>query len=437
MYLALLMAVIWWITRKNQITNSLKHVVFIAVGITVGGVLLYLPWYPSFASQAGGVLPNVIFPTKFRQFVVMFGTSFIPILVWLIFKLRSDWKNVRVNWLILLGFGIPIGLLMINLLLTALAAGVLQSQEPVDLQSTLSGLGASSVSEVFNALVDRRLKYSWTALVLGFMLSASGVLLWRGVGKKHSKKDEVLEISPFVLMIIVIGGLLILGPEFLYLKDQFGTRMNTIFKFYFTAWILWGLAAAYVSFELWPKKISLVGTLRLLIFVPLIMGLFYPMMSLWTKTNGFNPSGGRTLDGTEFLARIQPADYSAISWINDELPEGVISEAVGGSYTYAGRVSTHTGLDTVLGWPGHESQWRGGATEQGSRGGDLQRLYQTRDWVEAKSIMDSYQIDYVFIGDLERSSYNPIDERKFRVFMDVIYENESVQIFARSDEAIP
>ncbi len=38
--------------------------------------------------------------------------------------------------------------------------------------------------------------------------------------------------------------LLTVFPEFFYLRDQFGTRMNTIFKFYFQAWIFWGIAAA-------------------------------------------------------------------------------------------------------------------------------------------------------------------------------------------------
>ena len=38
---------------------------------------------------------------------------------------------------------------------------------------------------------------------------------------------------------------LTLFPEFLYLKDNFGVRINTVFKFYYQAWTLWSLAAAY------------------------------------------------------------------------------------------------------------------------------------------------------------------------------------------------
>jgi len=49
----------------------------------------------------------------------------------------------------------------------------------------------------------------------------------------------------FVLLLISLGALLLIGPEFLYLRDQFGTRINTIFKFYYQAWMVWSLAASY------------------------------------------------------------------------------------------------------------------------------------------------------------------------------------------------
>jgi len=113
------------------------------------------------------------------------------------------------------------------------------------------------------------------------------------------------------------------------------------------------------------------------------------------------------------------------------LEDGVIAEAVGGSYTYYTRVSTHTGLPTVLGWPGHEGQWRGGYLEQGSRQDDIRQLYQSSDWPTTQAILDRYEIDYVFIGDLERQTYPPVYEAKFDAFMDLIYTNESVRIYAR------
>jgi uncharacterized membrane protein len=131
-----------------------------------------------------------------------------------------------------------------------------------------------------------------------------------------------------------------------------------------------------------------------------------------------------------YLAGRHPEEYQAIGWINEHLQTGIIVEAVGGSYSEFGRISTHTGLSTVIEWQGHEFQWRGSFAEQGTRATDVERLYKTRDWREARSIIQQYGIDYVYIGRLERNTYQPLDERKFRTFMDLIYENSQVMVFA-------
>jgi len=46
-----------------------------AAGLALGvlGWLLYLPFYIGFQSQLGGLLPNLLFPSRFSQFLVMFG----------------------------------------------------------------------------------------------------------------------------------------------------------------------------------------------------------------------------------------------------------------------------------------------------------------------------------------------------------------------------
>ena len=55
---------------------------------------------------------------------------------------------------------------------------------------------------------------------------------------------------PFFLLMVLLGVLLIFGPEFFYLRDQFGWRINTIFKFYYQAWLLLGIAVAYAIADL-------------------------------------------------------------------------------------------------------------------------------------------------------------------------------------------
>jgi uncharacterized membrane protein len=240
-------------------------------------------------------------------------------------------------------------------------------------------------------------------------------------------------------MLAGIAGLLALAPEFVYLRDGFGDRMNTIFKFYFAGWILWGLAGAYAVTELWPRRSSLAGALRTLALVPVLLGLAYPILATSTITRGFNAEDGPRLDGAAHLARTAPDDYAAIQWINAGLPRGVIAEAArsGSSYSGYGRIATHTGLPAVLGWDFHEWQWRGSWAEQGTRVQDLATLYLTRDWNEARVIMERYNIDYVYVGPLEASTYQPLAVTKFGLFLKKIYDNGAVVIYARPEAPVP
>ncbi len=57
----------------------------LAAGAVFGilGWLLYLPFYVGFQSQLGGLLPNLLFPSRFSQFFVMFGV-FLVVAVFLL-----------------------------------------------------------------------------------------------------------------------------------------------------------------------------------------------------------------------------------------------------------------------------------------------------------------------------------------------------------------
>ena len=49
----------------------------------------------------------------------------------------------------------------------------------------------------------------------------------------------------FALLALLTALLLVFSVEFVYLRDTFGTRMNTVFKFYFQAWVLMAVVAAF------------------------------------------------------------------------------------------------------------------------------------------------------------------------------------------------
>jgi uncharacterized membrane protein len=93
------------------------------------------------------------------------------------------------------------------------------------------------------------------------------------------------------------------------------------------------------------------------------MALVYPVLSIWNKSNGFNPPGGYTLDGVAFFSTSSPEDMAGIAWL--EPTPGVVLESVGDPIQSMLALATLSGQPNVLGWPGHESQWRGGGEEMG------------------------------------------------------------------------
>ncbi|MDP3721341.1 MAG: DUF2298 domain-containing protein, partial [Anaerolineaceae bacterium] len=242
-----------------------------------------------------------------------------------------------------------------------------------------------------------------------------------------SNEQDTSRVRPFIAILLLIGIALTVFPEFFYLRDQFGSRMNTIFKFYFQAWILWGIVAAYASVELFSRLKGFKSALFLIVMsITIIGGLAYPVVMLGNKTNNFKPVVF-TLDGNDYLARNNADDYAAMQWISQQ-PLGIVVEAVGGSYSDFARVSTRTGMPTVLGWPGHEGQWRGGYTEVGSRETDIKTIYTSTDWILVSSLIERYNIRYIYFGPLEVSTYKA-DGALFAVNLPLVYQNNGVSIY--------
>jgi uncharacterized membrane protein len=217
---------------------------------------------------------------------------------------------------------------------------------------------------------------------------------------------------------------MVLAPEFVYLRDNFGARMNTIFKFYYQAWMLWSLSAAFASVIL-LKKGSWFSKVLVVVFI--VLGLVYPVLAYPAKTNDFSPLDGYSLDASGYFERYSPDEAAAIDWLSDA-PYGVVAEAVGGQYSGFARVATLSGQPGVLGWPGHEGQWRGGYDEVGSREGDLRTLYESANWDTAITIIQQYDIRYIFIGSLETSTY-AVNPMKFENNLGLVFAQGGVRIY--------
>jgi len=393
--------------------ERIEDILLLGVPAALVAFVMYLPFYIGFDSQAGGILPNFMFVTRGAHVWVMWGALFIPLFAYLIYlwrsKIPADWRTSLFTTL-----GILITLLLTMFLISVLALRF----KPDLIQPILESQGRAVGTFIADSMT-RRLAYIGGLLTLLALLIPALAFLFK------FENDS----SAFVLLMVALGVLLIMGPDFLYLRDNFGYRINTVFKFYYQAWIVLSLASAYGAVVLLRRLSGAANVVFSVIFaLVLIVGLTYPALSIFNKTNNFNPPFGYTLDDFERVQRENPDEAAAIRWLQSA-PDGVVAEAeiVNGSYTNYGRISIYTGLPTVLGWPGHEGQWRD-HTLQGSRLQDIETLYTTNDWIATQDIINRYHIRYVFVGNLERTTYR-VNEAKFNSFLKLVFQQGNVTVY--------
>jgi len=414
--------------KGSVIWKFIKQFIGIAFPLSLSGVILYLPFYFGFSSQAGGILPNMIFSTRGTHLWIMFGSLLLPIFAYLVFIRSGDRGMINFGKGILISLG-----LVLILWLVSLGLGIGIASIPFLGDIFISSLGGGVSSSLLAESLSRRFAgLGWVTLLILFTFVFSYFISMIEKNKR-SKTSGTIQSSPeetgsnrslllnnsihdFVFILILMGGLLVLFVEFFYLRDQFGSRMNTIFKFFYQTWIFWGLAAAFGTAVLLRGLQGIWNILfRIGFALLLIAALTYPLLSLWNKTSGFKPSAGYTLDGTAYLDRNASDDMEAIRWL-ENAGEGVVVEAVGPQYSEYARVATNSGQSNLLGWVGHESQWRGGRKEIGTREEDIAAIYSSNDWQQTKLLLDMYGVRYLFIGDLERRTYR-VNESKFQRFL--------------------
>ena len=427
---------LWRVVDEGWAWKRIDETLLYALIVGAGSLLLYLPFYAGFSSQAGGILPNLVNPTRGAQLWVMFGPLLIPIfafLAYLVFdlKLKANWKKsiaMVVGFVVVLWGMSWLGSWLLSIFSPDVASGFLKNQ------------GVPNLLILFQLAGQRRLSYNGSLITLVSLLASAFALLLGSLTKKKETLDverieepslietKIMDPVPFIMYLLLLGGLLVLAPDFVFLRDQFGWRINTIFKFYYQAWMLWSLMAALGTTVLLVNINKVWKWLfRIGVFILMLMAFSYTVLGYLDKTNNFRPVNGWTLNGTAYMARENPDEAMAINWLK-QAPYGVVVEAVGGSYSDYARISSQSGLPTVLGWPGHESQWRGGYELQGNRQEDIKQLYETSNWEKTREIIKKYDIRYIYIGSLERSTYR-VNEGKFQRLMSPIFSQGSIVIY--------
>jgi len=265
--------------------------------------------------------------------------------------------------------------------------------------------------------------------------------------------------AAFTLLLVAMAFYLLVGAELFYVVDAFGgglRRMNTVFKVYYQAWLLLALAGAY-GLYFWRSHRPRVGpdpggrvgpvhwAFRLgdyawmaAIAVLLVASSYYPVGAVLDRTGILNRGHtleDNTLDGLRFIQAGYPGEYAAIRWLRDEASWGRIVEAVGDDYSDYGRISASTGLPTVLGWKGHELQWRGSSRPFEGREEDVAQIYESDDAEEVRRLLEWYDVRYVYMGRRERDDYGGAHLAGFGSFLKTTFQQDNVTIYELIDGA--
>jgi YYY domain-containing protein len=400
-----------------------------AVLLAVAALLLYFPYFLTAQSQANGVVPNLFYPTKIGQFTAMFGTALLLLVALIVIA----WQQVKPRprqWLVSLGlvYGLPI-----LFLLASLAVATTTPWGRTLLERTPLPEGATAH---WPFALARWTTQPITFLLAGALLGLVIALVWRALTTSWTSDSQPTAPLQFLLMMAGIGLFLVYVPEFVFLRDNFGTRMNTIFKFYYQAWLLFGLAGGVTAvialrqWRGWRLAPALLSTLALILAVA---STIFFVAGAYSKANGF--ANEPTFDATAYLGGGGADELAAVRWIRDNTrPSDLVLEGKGASYrAETSRISTMTGRPTLLGWDGHESQWRGKAYGEmaADRPQAIEAIYQSGTSATIAQLIDQWGIDYVYVGPIERAEYGvtPQVEQRLRQVMDLVFESGEVRIY--------
>lgn len=219
----------------------------------------------------------------------------------------------------------------------------------------------------------------------------------------------------FALVLVSFAFALSIGVEIFYVRDVFEDRMNTLFKFYYQAWTLYGIAAAITVALLWEyaterRAMWLRWVITAAAILIILAGASYPVVAAYQWTDHLKRWRG--LDGLAFAEQTDPDDTAAIRWLGEHAAPGdVVLEAAGCSYLPFdrlpfNRVSAFTGLPTIIGWANnHQRQWRGGQpaliAEIDRREADVAEMYAN----PASPLIDEYGVTWLFVGEYESEDW--------------------------------
>ena len=393
----------------------------------------WLPFHQNYEVPASGVKLSE-WRTVLWQYLAIHALLLFTAFSWLVFETRQLFKQTAPESENTGGMGWRgRAVLAVGVLLLALAGGVF--------------VWSDTLREWLTAAL----------LSLAILWASAVALIWL---LRRSERAAPVRLLLLVMLVLALG--IGVGVDFVTVENDID-RMNTVFKLYLNAWVLFGvvggvglwllLVSGAIRFSAKVGKVWL-GALAVLVLASAI----FPVLGTRARlADRFDTDVGVTLDGRAYQTSTvygDPAepdkglpgaryaltyDAEAIDFIRANVEgspvflEGVTAHA----YRWPPRVAKYTGLPVVVGWQWHQIQQRGagGAEPAAVRGRiyDVSLMYETESERLFLDLASEYGVEYVYVGPSERVYFPGPGLDKFEAMvgssLEVFFANQEVTVY--------
>ncbi len=272
-------------------------------------------------------------------------------------------------------------------------------------------------------------------LTLGALVLLSGV---GGAASAAAYRDRNRGRAAW-LGIVAITSALVLTAELVQVAVSFGSRWNAVFKFWYGGWVLLSIAGGVAIGEVIDRLPRRRAGLPVLAAVGVLAALYAGSLLYAPAATISRAREGQSvgLDGLAYLDTVDPARAEAARWAQANLgASDVLLEAVGKNYSTGNMVSAVSGVPTLLGWPGHQCDWRGDVAQCRQHGetadiaarrADVDRIYSEGATERGLEVARERGVTYVYLGREEAQQFGPDVTERFAGWP-VRFERDGVRI---------
>jgi YYY domain-containing protein len=427
-----------WRTQRNGVAwAALLRAALLAIALGIVGLALFAPFFDKFYAFVRGIGVVAREATSVRDYLVVYGLFLLvllPVFVAASARIVDRLKEVR--------------------------------SQKSEVRSTSMVPYATNTTLPFFLVGGVLLLLALASIIVPDLALRIWLLAFFGFGAFCLLERRINSATWFAILLGSLGWAVSFGIETIYIKDHLEGgdwyRMNTVFKFGMQIWLLFAIAAAVLLPNMLrglrriggipAQSAALVG-----LATATLLAAFFPIFGTPSRiANRMPVETGPTLNGLAFLEQTsfeydcinfggcEPGassvtidlrgDGPAIDWLNRRV-EGTPIVVQSNQWFYRAygiRIAANTGLPTVISAL-HANEQRDPAATA-IRDNELDAFYRTADTEMALRFLAKYNVDYVYVGGVERAFYNPDGIAKFArmvgIYLDPVYETPETQIYA-------